>query len=129
MARKKGSRDRAARAKARSSYETYSAWYDKYTKGEKAGLYGDKLSKAEFDARYQEARSARLSNPARAVAMDQKLLSWDFLNKYKSLYGRYPTDIRDNEVRQRIATDFIETLRAAGMTQKDAREKFYEYFY
>ena len=37
MARPKGSKNKKPRAKARSAWETYNFWYDKYTKGEKAG--------------------------------------------------------------------------------------------
>ena len=37
MGRKLGSKNKGARAKARSPYETYEYWYNKYTKGEKAG--------------------------------------------------------------------------------------------
>ena len=37
MARKLGIKNKKTRAKAKSPYETYSYWYDTYTKGEKAG--------------------------------------------------------------------------------------------
>ena len=37
MGRRIGSKNKNTRAKARSAYDTYSYWYDKYTKGEKAG--------------------------------------------------------------------------------------------
>ena len=37
MGRKLGIKNKKTRAKAKSPYETYSYWYDKYTKGEKAG--------------------------------------------------------------------------------------------
>ena len=37
MGRKLGSKNKKIRAKARSAYDTYSYWYDVYTKGEKAG--------------------------------------------------------------------------------------------
>ena len=37
MGRKLVSKNKFKRAKARSAYDTYSYWYDKYTKGEKAG--------------------------------------------------------------------------------------------
>ena len=37
MGRKLGSKNKVKRSKARSAYDTYSYWYDKYTKGEKAG--------------------------------------------------------------------------------------------
>ena len=37
MGRKLGSKNKKIRAKARSAYDTYSYWYDTYTKDEKAG--------------------------------------------------------------------------------------------
>lgn len=37
MGRPIGSKNKKPRAKARTAYETYEYWYDKYTRGEKAG--------------------------------------------------------------------------------------------
>ena len=37
MGRKLGIKNKGTRAKAKSPYETYEYWYDKYTKDEKAG--------------------------------------------------------------------------------------------
>ena len=37
MGRKLGSKNKKIRAKARSAYDTYSYWYDTYTKDKKAG--------------------------------------------------------------------------------------------
>ena len=37
MGRKLGSKNKKIRAEPRSAYDTYSYWYDVYTKGEKAG--------------------------------------------------------------------------------------------
>ena len=37
MGRKLGIKNKKVRTKARSAYDTYSYWYDTYTKDEKAG--------------------------------------------------------------------------------------------
>ena len=58
MGRKLGSKNKKIRAKARSAYDTYSYWYDKYTKGEKAGWFRDKLSEQEFNEMYDLAKKA-----------------------------------------------------------------------
>ena len=44
------------RSKARSAWETYNYWYDKYTKGDKKNLFGDKYTEDEdVDSDYERS--------------------------------------------------------------------------
>ena len=54
MGRPKGSKNKRVRAKARTPYQTYSDWYDKYTKGAKKSLFRDKLTPEEFREKMEE---------------------------------------------------------------------------
>ena len=82
MGRKLGSKNKGKRAKARSAYDTYSYWYDKYTKGEKAGWFRPKYSKQEFDKMYNLAKKAGIkTNRARTIAMSQEYVDRKFEKK------------------------------------------------
>ena len=129
MGRPKGSRNKGPRAKARTPYETYSYWYDKYTKGEKAGWFRPKLNKKEFDEMYELAKRARVTNPARAVAMSQEYVNRKFEKEYKKFYGKKLGDIRDKEERERLFTDFVEDRINEGYDYDEARKMFETYFY
>lgn len=114
------------RAKARSAYETYSYWYDKYTKGEKRGWFRDKLSKAEFEEQYELARKAKIANPAKAVAQSQEYVDRTFEKKYKQFYGKKLPDIRDKQAREDL---FINFVTDSGLGLDEARDEFEKYFY
>lgn len=129
MARKKGSLGKGPRAKARSAYETYSDWYDEYTKGEKAGWFDEKLTEEEFEAEYEKAKEMGLANPARSVARNQELVSRQFERKYKELYKRNLPNLKDPEARKKIFFDFTEAAMDAGLSFDEARDLFNEYFY
>lgn len=129
MGRPKGSKNKKPRAKARSSYQTYSDWYDKYTKGEKAGWFRPKLNKREFDEMYELAKRAGLKNPARAVAMSQEYVNRKFEREYKKFYGKKLGDIRDKQERERLFTDFVEDRINEGYNYDEARKMFETYFY
>lgn len=129
MARKKGSLGKGPRAKARSAYETYSDWYDEYTKGEKAGWFDEKLTEEEFEAEYQKAKEMGLPNPARSVARGQELVSRDFEKKYKQLYNEALPNIKDPKAREAIFKKFTDEWVAAGLSLDEARDLFNEYFY
>lgn len=130
MGRKLGSKNKVKRAKARSAYETYEYWYDKYTKGEKAGWFRPKLTKQEFDKMYELAKRAGIkTNRARTIAMSQEYVDRKFEKKYKELYGKNLGDIRDKNDREQLFIDFVDELRMQGMNYDDARNEFEKYFY
>ena len=130
MGRKLGSKNRVKRAKARSAYDTYSYWYDKYTKGEKAGWFRPKYSKQEFDKMYDLAkRSGIKNNRARSIAMSQEYVDRKFEKKYKELYGKELGDLTDPKDREKLFSDFTKELTAQGMSYDDAKSEFERYFY
>lgn len=130
MGRKLGSKNKGVRAKARSAYDTYSYWYDKYTKGEKAGWFRPKLNKQEFDKMYDLTKKSGIKhNIARTVAMSQEYVDRKFEKQYKELYGKTLGDIRDTKVREKLFTDFVGELTAQGMSYEDAKYEFKKYFY
>ena len=115
------------RAKARSPWETYNYWYDKYTKGEKAGWFRDKLSESEFNKQYDLAKKAKIANPAKAVAQSQEYVDRAFEKKYKKFYGKNLPDIRDKKAREDL---FIDFMNESGIDDWDeARDEFEKYFY
>ena len=130
MGRKLGSKNKSVRAKARSAYDTYSYWYDKYTKGEKAGWFRPKYSEQKFNEMYDLAKRAGIkTNRARTIAMSQEYVDRKFEKQYKELYGKNMGDIRDPKDREKLFTDFVDELTAQGMSDYDAREEFKRYFY
>lgn len=130
MGRKLGSKNKGVRAKARSAYDTYSYWYDKYTKGEKAGWFMPKFNKQEFDKMYDLTKKSGVKhNIARTVAMSQEYVDRKFEKKYKDLYGKNMGDIRDKADRERLFLDFVDELMAEGKSYDDAKSEFKKYFY
>ena len=130
MGRKLGSKNKVKRAKARSAYDTYSYWYDKYTKGKKAGWFRPKYSKQEFDKMYDLAKKAGIkTNRARTIAMSQEYVDRKFEKKYKELYGKELGDLTNPKDREKLFLDFTKELTAQGMSYDDARNEFEKYFY
>ena len=130
MGRKLGSKNKVKRAKPRSAYDTYSYWYDKYTKGEKAGWFRPKYSEQKFNEMYELAkRSGIKNNRERSIAMSQEYVDRKFEKKYKELYGKEMGDLRDPKDRERLFLDFVGELKAQGMDDYDARQEFERYFY
>ena len=85
MGRPKGSKNRTLRARPKSAWDTYNYWYDKYTKGAKAGWFREKLTKQEFESMYETAKKLGWKNPARSIARAQEYVDRDFERKYKRL--------------------------------------------
>ena len=130
MGRKLGSKNKVKRAKARSAYETYSYWYDKYTKGKKAGWFRPKYSKQKFDKMYDLAKKAGIkNNRARTIAMSQEYVDRKFEKKYKELYGKELGDLTNPKDREKLFLDFTKELTAQGMSYDDAKSEFEKYFY
>ena len=130
MGRKLGSKNKKVRAKARSAYDTYSYWYDTYTKGEKAGWFRPKLNEQDFNEMYDLAKKAGIkTNRARSIAMSQEYVDRTFEKQYKNLYGKNMGDIRNKADREQIFLDFVDELTAQGMSYDDARKEFESYFY
>ena len=130
MGRKLGSKNKGTRAKARSAYETYEYWYDKYTKGEKAGWFRPKLNEQEFNEMYDLAKKSGIKgNRARSIAMSQEYVDRKFEKQYKKLYGKNMGDIRDKAAREQLFLDFADELIMQGMDYDYARAEFQKYFY
>ena len=130
MGRKLGSKNKIKRAKARSAYDTYNYWYDKYTKGKKAGWFRPKYSKQEFDKMYDLAKKAGIkTNRARTIAMSLEYVDRKFEKKYKELYGKELGDLTDPKDREKLFSDFTKELTAQGMSYDDAKSEFEKYFY
>ena len=130
MGRKLGSKNKVKRAKARSAYDTYSYWYDKYTKGKKAGWFRPKYTEQKFNELYDLAKRAGIkTNRARTIAMSQEYVDRKFEKKYKELYGKELGDLRDPKDREKLFTDFTKELTAQGMSYDDAKSEFEKYFY
>lgn len=126
MAKRKYKKNRASK---RSAWETYNYWYDKYTKGNKAGWFREKYTKKEFEENYKLAKMAKIPNPAKAVAQSQEYVDRKFERQYKEMYGKALPDIRDKSTREKLFTDFVDEMRANGMSYEDARNEFETYFY
>ena len=130
MGRKLGSKNKVKRAKARSAYDTYSYWYDKYTKGKKAGWFRPKYSKQKFEEMYDLAKKAGIkTNRARTIAMSQEYVDRKFEKKYKELYGKELGDLTNPKDREKLFSDFTKELTAQGMSYDDAKSEFEKYFY
>ena len=130
MGRPKGSKNKKPRAKARSKYEAYEYWYEKYTKGEKAGWFRPKLNQKELEDMYELAKRAGIkTNIARTIARSQEYVDRKFEKRYKDLYGKSLPDIRDKKAREQVFLDFVGELTAKGMSYDDARDEFEKYFY
>ena len=129
MGRPKGSRNRAKRKAPRTPYQTYSDWYDKYTKGNKSKLFDKKLSKEEFEYWYKRAKAKGYANPARKVAMEQEYVERSFEKGLKKLYGDDIPDLSTKEARQQLAENYVNDLTAQGLSIEEAWEEFREYFY
>ena len=130
MARRKGSRNKVKRKGPRTPYQTYSDWYDKYTKGDKAKLFSKKLSKEEFEYWYRRAKAKGLKNPARKVAMEQEYINRSMERGLRKLYGNELPDLSTKEARMKYAQDYVNDLIInGGLSEEDAWEEFRDYFY
>ena len=133
MARKTGSKDTKKRAAKQNAYETYSYWYDRYTRETQSNLYSSKYTRAEFEEQYKLTKRAKMSNPARTVARSQSLVDdpRKFERRYRQMYNEtVPEEFKtDKAVRQDIFENFVNDLVAQGMTYDEARQEFERYFY
>lgn len=129
MARRKGSKNRVRRKSARTPYQTYSDWYDKYTKGDKAKLFSKKYSKEEFEYWYKRAKAKGLKNPARKVAMEQEYVERSMERGLRKMYGDELPDLSTKEARMKFAQDYVDQLVLDGLSEEDAWEEFRDYFY
>lgn len=114
------------RAKARTPWETYNYWYDKYTKGEKANWFAPKYDEAKFNEQYELAKRNKKKNPAKTVAMSQEYVDRNFEYKYKELYGKPLPDISTIEKREALFIDFVNNF---GYDWETGRDAFKGYFY
>lgn len=129
MGRPKGSKNKGKRAKARSAYQTYSDWYDKYTKGHKKGWFRPKLDKTEFEFLYKEAKRQGMTNPARTIARAQEYVDRKFEREYKRFYGEDMPDLTNKEDRIALFENFVNDRIDEGYDYDEAREMFETYFY
>ena len=76
------------RSKARSAWDTYNLWYDKYTKGDKKNLLGPRYTRDEFEGQYELAKRAKMANPAKAVAQSQEYVDRSLEKNFKKYYWK-----------------------------------------
>ena len=131
MARPKGSRNKRARKKARSAYDTYKGWYKQYTKNGKDRLFSPMFDQQEFEYWYKRAKMKGMANPARAVAMDQEYVARSMEKALKKKFGGYDNmpELDTKEKRRAFADKYVEDLMEWGKSESDAYEEFREYFY
>lgn len=129
MGRPKGSKNSGVRKAARTPYQTYSDWYDKYTKGYKSGWFAPKYNQADFEVQYELTKKAKVSNPARSVAMQQEFVNRPFEKKYKKFFGVNMPDISNKQDRMNIFLDYIDEQRKLGVDPDDARQELESYLY
>ena len=131
MARPKGSRNKRARKKARSAYETYKAWYKQYTKNGKDRLFSPMYDQQEFEYWYERAKVKKSSNPARTVAMNQEYIGRSMEKVLKKRFGDYADfpELDTKEKRIAFSEKYIDDLMEWGMEESDAWEDFRNYYY
>lgn len=139
MARRKGSKNRVKRKAPRTPYETYSDWYDKYTKGDKSKLFSKKLKqytndplhdKESFEYWYRRAKAKGYANPARKVAMEQEYVDRSMERGLRKIYGDDMPDLSTKKARMEYAQQYVDQLvLEKGISEADAWEEFREYFY
>lgn len=115
MGRKVGSKNKKKSNARRTAYQTYSEWYDKYTKTpDKAQWFGPKYTKEEFEREYKLTTG---NNRARKVAMSQEYVDRKFEREYTKWYkaNQSPFSMGGNEA-------FLDLSDPA-----DRRELFYEF--
>lgn len=88
-------------AKKRSSYETYSDWYDKYSKTSE--METSKMSESKFNKIMDAYKEAGIDNPARRAAASQRIVN------QKQARGFSKTSAAFTE-------EQINTLKAAGFS-------------
>lgn len=95
------------RAKARSSYQTYSDYYDKVTR-RNPDMYEPKYTEAQFNREMRKAHLAKMKNPATRIVQSQRKWEYQFSRRYESVTGKKLTGNETKEERQAIFRDFIE---------------------
>ena len=88
-------------AKKRSSYETYSDWYDKYSKTSE--METSKMSESMFNKIMAAYKEADIDNPARRAAASQRVVNQRQARGF-SVTG------------QKFTEEQIATLKAAGFS-------------
>lgn len=96
------------RAKARSSYQTYSDYYDKVAR-KNPDMYERKYTEREFNFQMRKAHLAKIKNPATRIVQSQRKWEYQFSRRYESLTGTKLTGRETKEERQAIFTNFIES--------------------
>ena len=95
------------RAKARSSYQTYSDYYDKVSK-KNPNMYEPKYNKEQFNREMRKAHLAKWKNPSTRIVQAQRKWEYQFSRRYESLTGNKLTGNETKEERQAIFQNFIE---------------------
>lgn len=107
------------RVKVRSSYQTYSDYYDKLAK-KNPHMMMPKYGKEEFEKEWYLAKMAGLKNPAIMVARSQRKWEYQFARRYKKATGIELTGLETSEERQNIFMKFAELYPS----YNEAREAF-----
>lgn len=108
------------RTKTRTSWETYSEYYDKVAK-RNPDMFDKKYTKAEFEREVALAKSAGIKNPAINVARSQRKWEYQFSRRYKKQTGIELTGRETKEQRQQIFEQYVELF---GGDYAKAREEF-----
>lgn len=139
MARPKGSKNKRARKKARSAYDTYKGWYEQYTKDGKDRLFSPLLHEKalykgddnSFEYWYERAKLKKVANPARYVAMSQEYVARSMEKALKKKFGSYDNmpELDTKEKRKAFAEKYVDDLMEWGMDETDAWRDFENYYY
>lgn len=110
------------------AWEVYKTEYHKQIKGH-SGWYSKRYTKKEFMEQYDLAKKATISNPAKAVAISQRLVEKRFENRYKKLFGEDALkNVRDPDVRRNLFDDTIAKMKELGMDTTDEHQAFEDYY-
>lgn len=99
--------------------------------------YTTRLSSSEFRKWYRDAKLAPDSkeHPIRSIIEAQQITeNRTFITQVKKDYGgRIPKELREDTqesrtLRRAIISDYVDILRASGMSQEDAREAAMDYY-
>lgn len=108
-------------------------YHNKVTKSTHRYEYGERLSKTEFREMYRNAKLAPMSkeHPISSIIKAQKFSdNKKFYKQYMKMEKLKKVDsrMRNESFRKNLFSDFVDELRAQGLSQEDARAEAMEYY-
>lgn len=95
------------RGKIRSSWETYSEYYDKVAK-KNPDMFNRKYTKEEFEKKLAVAKAKDIPNPSINIARSQRKWEYQFSRRYKKATGKELTGREETkEERQAIFEEYV----------------------